>query len=51
MLHDTNTTNDITVSAEEEAILGRFADRASEAANVPNTEDGNYALFVAFVLV
>lgn len=46
MQHD---TGDTTVSAEDAAILGRFAARASKAADVViTTDDGNY--FMLFML-
>lgn len=44
MQHDTTNTPGLTVSAEEDAILGRFAARASEAAELPSTEDGSYIM-------
>jgi hypothetical protein len=50
MQHDANAT-DATVSAEESAILGRFAERASEAANVPANDDGAYVAFLALILI
>jgi hypothetical protein len=51
MRNDTTTT-EMTVTAEEQALLGRFAARASEAANVPNTDDGgSFDAYVVIVLI
>jgi hypothetical protein len=47
MQHDT-TTPDTTISAEEAAILGRFAERATQAASVARTDDANY-MFLMFL--
>jgi hypothetical protein len=50
MQHDT-TNSSVAVSAEEAAILNRFAERASEAANVPVNDDGTYAFLAALVII
>jgi hypothetical protein len=50
MQHDTHTS-DAMVSAEEAAILGRFAERATEAANVPTDAYDTNVLFVALIVV
>ncbi len=51
-LNKTNpsTSGDTWISAEESAILGRFAERANRADDVATEDTGSYMAFVMFMI-